>query len=145
MNFIKLLFASLLIIGASISIVNAQEEQKPEFPGGIKAFNKYIAGNLKYPEVANLVGLEGKVYISFVITKNGSITDVKPIKCLGAGCESEAVRVISMSPRWKHGTQYGRPVKFQYTVPVSFDLNSKKTHNLPEGSEKIKLRICILY
>jgi protein TonB len=128
------LFFALIILITSISIANAQDttkkdtskqifvaiEQEPIFPGGVQGFCKYIGKNLKYPEVARVLGLEGKVIVSFVIEKDGSMADVKPITCLGAGCESEAVRVISQSPLWMPGIQKGEPVRVQYTVPISF-------------------------
>ena len=95
-------------------------EQEPAFPGSVKAFNKFILHNLKYPKVANVLGLTGKVYVSFIIEKDGSVTNVKPTSCTGAGCESEAARVISMSPQWNPGTQDGRAVRVFYTVPIEF-------------------------
>jgi protein TonB len=92
----------------------------PEYPGGVTKFYKFILKNLQYPEVAQLTGLSGKVYVSFIIERDGAISGVKPVKCLGAGCESEAVRVVSMSPAWKPGSQNGRPVRVQFTMPISF-------------------------
>lgn len=100
-------------------------ENEPVFPGGTQAFYKYIASTLKYPGVARLLGLTGKVYLTFVVDRDGSVTDVKPIKCLGAGCESEAVRVVSMSPKWQPGIQKGRPVRVMYTMPITFDLRTE--------------------
>lgn len=100
-------------------------EQEPVFPGGYQQFYKYIASNLKYPAVARLLGLTGKVYLTFVIDRDGTITDVKPIRCLGAGCESEAVRVVSMSPKWQPGIQKGRPVRVQYTIPIAFGFRTE--------------------
>jgi protein TonB len=70
------------------------------------------------------------------LKKNGSVTNVKPVKCLGAGCESEAVRVVSMSPKWKNGTLYSQPSKFQYVVPVSFSLNHPKKPTYIESLKK---------
>ncbi|SDT49742.1 TonB protein C-terminal [Mucilaginibacter mallensis] len=136
----KLFFALLIFLTISFGIVNAQDttkkdtskrifvavEQEPLFPGGVQGFYKYIAKNLKYPEVANVLGLEGKVIVSFVIEKDGSMADVKPITCLGAGCESEAARVISQSPLWKPGIQKGEPVRVMYTVPISFGFGGAK-------------------
>jgi protein TonB len=100
-------------------------EQEPVFPGGVQQFYKYIASNLQYPVVAHLLGLTGKVYLTFVIDRDGTVTDVKPLKCLGAGCESEAVRVVSMSPKWQPGIQKGRPVRVMYTIPISFDFRTE--------------------
>jgi protein TonB len=106
----------------SHSPIFAAVEIEPTFPGGKQAFYRYIASALKYPTVARLLGLTGMVYITFVVDKDGSVTDVTPIKCLGAGCESEAVRVVSMSPKWNPGAQKGQPVRVIYTVPITFDL-----------------------
>lgn len=136
----KLFFALLLILITSFSIVNAQDatkqdtskrvsfgvEQEPLFPGGVQSFYKYIGKNLKYPDVARVLGLEGKVIVSFVVKEDGSIGDVKPVKCLGAGCESEAVRVISQSPLWQPGIQKGKPVRVMYAVPITFGLGIKE-------------------
>jgi protein TonB len=134
MKYPKLLFTLFISAALIVNVAFAQDttqkaktfvavEQEPVFPGGIPAFYKYITKNLKYPEVAKIVGLTGKVFVSFIINKDGSIDDVRPIKCLGAGCESEAVRVVSMSPKWTPGVQKGRPVRVQYTMPISFNLD----------------------
>jgi len=103
-------------------------EMEPQFPGGIPAFSSFILKNLRYPEIANLVGLSGKVYVTFVVDKDGAVTEARPVKCIGAGCESEAVRVISMSPNWKPGVQKGRAVRVQYSVPISFNATREKVY-----------------
>lgn len=123
-----------LLIGIVLAInIKAQDTTKrvftradiePSFPGGIPAFHDYIQNNLQYPMVARLLGLTGKVYLSFIVEKDGSISNVKPIKCLGAGCESEAVRVISMSPKWQPGQLHGMPVRVMYTVPINFSFTN---------------------
>jgi len=116
-------------------------EQEPAFPGGIQQFFKYISSNLKYPRVASILGLTGKVYLTFAVDKDGSVTDVRPVKCLGAGCESEAVRVVSMSPKWSPGVQKGKTVRVQYTMPISFDFKTESGDNvLPENTAMKKLR-----
>jgi len=99
-------------------------EVEPSFRG---SFGEYIGRNLRYPEVAKIVGLTGKVLVQFVIEKNGSVTEVKPVKCLGAGCTSEAVRVISESPNWRPGIQNGKPVRVMYTVPINFNFTNSNT------------------
>lgn len=128
------LFFTLLITVTTFGVAAAQDttkrdttkqvftliEQQPLFPGGYQAFGAYIGKNLKYPEVARLLGLEGRVLVTFVVEKDGAVSTVMPVKCLGAGCESEAVRVISMSPMWEPGIQKGKPVRVQYTVPITF-------------------------
>jgi protein TonB len=131
----KLLFASFIVATsitfsafAQDTVKNVQSskpiftviDQEPVFPGGDQAFLKYITNNLKYPEIAKLIGLKGKVFVSFVVDHDGTITDVKPIRCLGAGCESEAVRVISMSPKWSPGMSKGKTVRVVYTIPINF-------------------------
>ncbi|PWK71425.1 outer membrane transport energization protein TonB [Mucilaginibacter oryzae] len=97
-------------------------EQAPEFPGGIEAFSKFLAANLRYPKAARENNIQGRVIITFVVEKDGSLTDMKVVRGIGAGCDEEAVRVLKLSPAWKCGTQNGRPVKVQYSVPISFTL-----------------------
>jgi TonB family protein len=92
----------------------------PEYPGGEKAFQNYIARNLQYPGVANLIGIEGRVVVSFIIERDGTVTNVYPKQCVGAGCESEAVKVIAGSKKWKPGIQDGKPVRVMYAVPIDF-------------------------
>jgi len=134
MNRVKPIFILLICTVIYTTQCFAQEERRPQYPGGSKAFTAFIKKNLKYPEVAKLVGLSGKVNITFVIDQNGKIGSVTPISCLGAGCESEAARVISLSKDWIPGTLYGRPVRVQYTVPISFGFTA-------DGSgTKIKLK-----
>ncbi|WP_413669726.1 energy transducer TonB [Mucilaginibacter sp. Mucisp86] len=95
-------------------------EQVPEFPGGLAAFGNYISKNLKYPEIARLIGINGKVVLSFIIEKNGEVSTVTPMNCIGAGCEAEAVKVLEQSPKWLPGIQNSKPVRVQYTVPITF-------------------------
>jgi protein TonB len=98
-------------------------EQVPEFPGGLSAFGKYLEKNIRYPAVARENNTQGKVFVSFVCERDGSLTDVKVARGIGDGCDEEAVRVIKASPHWKPGIQNGRPVRVQYSVPISFTLS----------------------
>lgn len=98
-------------------------EAYPEFPGGMAAWAKFIQKNLKYPGAALDNGTQGKVYLSFVIEKDGSITDVNVLRGIGFGCDEEAVRVIKKSPRWKAGFQNNRMVRVRYTMPIQYTLN----------------------
>jgi protein TonB len=91
--------------------------------GGIQAFYKYVSSNIKYPAQARRMGIEGKVFVEFVINKDGTLTDVKPIKGIGGGCDEEAVRIIQAAPAWNPGKQRGKPVRQRYTVPIYFKLN----------------------
>jgi len=91
-------------------------EKKPEFPGGAGAFYKYIGNNYRTPSVQ---GLSGKIYVNFVIEKDGSIVEVKILRDLGYGTGEEAVRVLSESPKWSPGMQNGQPVRVLYSLPIT--------------------------
>jgi protein TonB len=91
-------------------------EKKPEFPGGVGAFYKYIGNNYRTPSVQ---GLSGKIYVNFVIEKDGSIVEVKILRDLGYGTGEEAVRVLSESPKWSPGMQNGQPVRVLYSLPIT--------------------------
>ena len=90
--------------------------------GGMPAFYKYVTEKFKYPAQARRMGVEGKVFVQFVIGKDGSINDVKVIKGIGAGCDEEAARIIQASPAWNPGKQRGKAVRQRYTLPISFKL-----------------------
>ena len=98
-------------------------EAFPEFPGGMDAWAKFMQKNLKYPYAAQDAGVTGKVYISFVVEKDGSITDVKLVKGIGYGCDDEAIRVIKKSPRWKPGIQNKQNVRVRYNMPISYTIS----------------------
>lgn len=97
-------------------------EEQPSPKGGIKAFYEYVAKNLSYPSAARRMNIEGRVYIAFIVEKNGSLTDVKSIKGIGGGCDEEAVRIIEGAPKWNPGKQRGRPVRVKMVLPVLFQL-----------------------
>lgn len=90
--------------------------------GGYPAFYDYIGKKLKYPAQARRMAVEGKVFVEFVIEKDGTITDVKAIKGIGAGCDEEAVRVLKSAPKWKAGKQRGKPVRQRMVLPIAFKL-----------------------
>ena len=97
-------------------------EQQPQYPDGEAAMLKFIYSNIKYPPIARDNGVEGTVYVSFVVEKDGSITDAKVVRDIGAGCGHEAVRVVKMMPKWNPGKQRGRPVRVQFNLPVKYKL-----------------------
>lgn len=97
-------------------------ETMPEYPGGEKEMYKYIIKNLRYPEIARENNVQGKVYVSFIVSKDGSLREVKVLRGIGYGCDEEAMRVILRMPRWKPGTQRGKPVAVRYTLPFNFKL-----------------------
>ncbi|UXE65324.1 MAG: TonB family protein [Chryseotalea sp. WA131a] len=90
--------------------------------GGMSAFYKMVSDKMKYPAQARRMGVEGKVFVQFVIGKDGAISDVKVIKGIGAGCDEEAIRVVQSSPSWNPGKQRGKAVKQRYTLPIIFKL-----------------------
>ena len=97
-------------------------ETQPSFPGGISAFYSYVAKNVNYPKPAIRQGVSGKVFVQFVIDRDGSLSDLEVIKSIGAGCDEEALRVVQNSPRWNPGKQRGKPVRVRMVVPISFQL-----------------------
>ena len=103
-------------------------EELPEFEGGMDAFYRYIGSKLRYPLQARQMGIEGKVSVEFVVEKDGSLSNVKSIKGIGAGCDAEAVRVVQEAGSFKPGAQRGKPVRVRMVLPVIFKLNHGKTN-----------------
>ena len=97
-------------------------ENPASFKGGIGAFYQYVQKNMKYPSQAQRMGLEGKVFVEFVVGKDGKITDVKVLRGIGAGCDEEAIRVLKNSPAWSPGKQRGRAVRQRMVLPITFKL-----------------------
>lgn len=97
-------------------------ENMPEFPGGRAKLMQYLATHIKYPPYAKEAGIQGRVFINFVVEKDGSITAVKVLRGIGGGCDEEAVRVVKSMPKWKPGMQRGKPVRVSFNLPVKFTL-----------------------
>ena len=97
-------------------------EEMPSFPGGSAALMSYLNGNTKYPVVAQENGVQGKVIISFVVERDGSISDVRVARSVDPSLDREAQRVVKSMPRWTPGKQNGQTVRVKYTVPVVFRL-----------------------
>jgi protein TonB len=125
----KILF--LVVAFFAIQIVSAQDstsvaqpkfvnysmvDVKPEFPGGIEEFYKFIGKNYKMPNVKKLMG---KVYVTYIIDIDGSIVDVKVLRDIGYGTGQEAIRVLESSPKWKPAEQNGQKVRCSYSLPIS--------------------------
>lgn len=117
--------------GGAMQITETDEEtssvfisvqQMPSFPGGDVARIKYLAKNLRYPGQAAEDGIQGTVYVSFIVKTDGSITNVKLLRRIGGGCDEEAIRVVSKMPQWKPGSQNGKKVDVLYHMPVHFKL-----------------------
>ena len=97
-------------------------EEMPEFPGGMQKLAEYLAKNIKYPQMARESGIQGKVFITFVVEPDGSVSNVQVLRSLGGGCDEEAVRVVKSMPKWKPGKQRGKAVRVSYNLPVNFKL-----------------------
>jgi protein TonB len=98
-------------------------EVQPMFPGGMNKFYTYLSKAIRYPEMAQENGIQGKVFMSFIVEKNGTLTDIKVERKLGSGTDEEAIRVLKASPHWMPGIQNGRPVRVKYNIPISFSLS----------------------
>jgi len=97
-------------------------EERPSPTGGLKAFYDFVSKNMEYPARARRMGIEGRVFVQFVVEKDGSLTDIQVVKGIGGGCDEEAVRVLSMAPKWNPGKQRGRPVRVRMILPITFKL-----------------------
>lgn len=97
-------------------------EVEPSFPGGIRAFLNYVAENYQFPSAAKEQGVNGKVILSFIVERDGSLTNINIVRDLGFGTGSEAVRILKKSPKWKPGIQNGRAVRVSYSLPISLQI-----------------------
>ena len=109
-------------------------EQMPEYPGGPSALFEYLAKNIRYPESAEKAGIQGRVIATFVVMKDGSISNVKVVKSVSPELDTEALRVLSAMPNWTPGMQNGKAVNVKYTVPISFALPDSKIEETKESS-----------
>ena len=131
----KLLLMSLMTL-FGLTMVSAQKtvvaqknqqvfdvvEQMPSFPGGMAALMAYLQKSIKYPPVAEENGIQGRVVCTFVVERDGSVTDVRVAKSVDPSLDKEAVRVVSAMPKWIPGRQNGQSVRVKYTLPVTFRL-----------------------
>lgn len=97
-------------------------EENASFPGGNKAWAKFLNKNLKYPKMAKRMGIEGRVYLSFIVDKDGQISDIEVLRGIGGGCNEEAIRVLKASPNWNPGRQRGNAVKSRFQFFITFKL-----------------------
>lgn len=116
------LFIDELVVEEEIPIIIPQV--MPQFKGGTKGMNDFLKNNIRYPYVAQRDGKEGKVYLTFIIEKDGSISNIKILNDgPGGGCGQEAMRVVSKMPNWIPGEQFGKKVRVKCTLPINFRLN----------------------
>ena len=97
-------------------------EEEASFPGGNKAWAKFLNKNLKYPKMAKRMGIEGRVYLSFIVDTDGTISDIEVLRGIGGGCNEEAIRVLKASPNWNPGRQRGNAVKSRFQFFITFKL-----------------------
>ena len=98
-------------------------ENMPEFPGGDLGLMKFIQKNVRYPAIAKEYNITGKVYVSFIVDKQGNVTNVKIVRGVDKNLDAEAVRVVSSLPKYKPGKQRGKAVRVMFTIPINFTLN----------------------
>lgn len=98
-------------------------EEQPSFPGGEAALMEFLAKNTVYPPMARESNIQGTVYVQFVVEPDGSVSNVKIMRGIGAGCDEEAIRVVKNMPKWKPGKQRGKPVRVYFNLPFKFTLN----------------------
>ncbi|MDB5025723.1 MAG: hypothetical protein JWP78_3478 [Mucilaginibacter sp.] len=112
---------------ASVSVNNPKDdpifvtvEKEPEFKGGISGFYRFLSRNIAYPDAMLKKNVQGKVFISLTVEKDGSLSDIRPVRDIGFGAAGEAIRVLKLSPKWEPGYQNGQRVRVRYTLPISF-------------------------
>jgi TonB family protein len=151
----KLMILALTGIAMLTNSVKAQKiydfvsvEKQPVYPGGIAKFYEYMKNEIKYPEVAKNNKIQGKVFLSFTVEKNGKLTNVVITRSLSKETDAEAIRVIKNSPSWEPGLLKGKPVRVKYNINVNFNLSqsgadkktmikSGLTPEFPGGTEKL--------
>ena len=109
-------------------------EEMPQFPGGPSALFEFLSKNMQYPKDAEKAKLQGRVIVTFVVKKDGSITDAKVVKSVAPSLDAEALRVINAMPNWAPGRQGGQPVNVKYTVPLTFRLNGNDNKEVAQIS-----------
>ncbi|QKJ29052.1 energy transducer TonB [Mucilaginibacter mali] len=128
----KYLIAALLVFEVCIAkaqtkpdsseVFSKEIDVSAEFPGGLNAFGMFLARNIRYPADARFKHIQGKVYLTYVVEKDGRLSDIKVIKGVSKDLDAEAVRVMKLSPKWVPGQKAGVVARQQYTVPISFAL-----------------------
>jgi TonB family protein len=136
----KLIYSSLmavLLLTFCQKSANAQGDDKiynfvslknpPTYPGGLQALYQFLGNNIKYPELAAKNNVQGKVLVSFIVEKDGSLADVKIERSLGSGTDEETIRVLKLSKKWNPGMEGAKPVRVKYNIPVKFALAGGKS------------------
>ena len=104
-------------------------DKTPQYPGGDEARIKFLSDNIKYPEEAKKLGIQGKVFMTILIKADGTVANVKVHHGIGGGCDEEAIRIIKMMPKWSPAILNGKPVDYQLTFPIKFILPTDAAKN----------------
>ena len=122
--FLCMMMATLMTLSAEAQTdkVYDRVEVMPEFPGGMQGLFEYMQNNVNYPKEAKNQKIEGRVIVSFIVEKDGSISDVHPLTAVHPLLDKEAMRLVNEMPRWKPGTEKGKAVRVSFALPVSFKL-----------------------
>lgn len=99
-------------------------EKMPEYPGGLNEMMDFLAGHIKYPDEARKKGIQGTVYLKFIVTTEGDVGNVTVLRGIGYGCDEAAIRAVKKMPRWKPGSLNGQNIDVFFTLPVKFSLNN---------------------
>ncbi|MGZ3764948.1 MAG: energy transducer TonB [Mucilaginibacter sp.] len=117
--------SDVVVLKVDSNAIFTAVENAPEYKGGMQAFYKYLQQSIHYPANAVKNRVQGKVLITFIVEKDGSLSNVKVARGVADDIDAEAIRVIKASPNWNPGTQNGRPVRVVYTVPINFSLQGR--------------------
>jgi protein TonB len=94
----------------------------PEFPGGMQELYNFLSTNIRYPAISRQKGIQGRVVITMVVEKDGTLSNIRLVRGVATDIDNEALRVMGLSPKWKPGTQNGIPVRVAYAMPINFSL-----------------------
>ena len=125
-------------VQTAVAAPSSALDQMPEFPGGMEALNTYLRNNIRYPQEAQKAGIQGRVIIQFIVSKDGSITDAEVVESVDPQLDAEGLRLIKNMPRWKPGMRKGQAIKVKQTLPIRFAFT--KTSDKPENSNSIFLK-----
>ena len=124
-------------VQTAVAAPSSALDQMPEFPGGMEALNTYLRNNIRYPQEAQKAGIQGRVIIQFIVSKDGSITDAEVVESVDPQLDAEGLRLIKNMPRWKPGMRKGQAIRVKQTLPIRFAFT--KTPDKPENSNSIFL------
>jgi len=128
-------------VDATVGEVFHVVEDMPSFPGGMEAYNSYLAKNLNYPKQARDKGIEGRVFLSFIVNEDGSLSDLQILRGIGGGCDEEALRVYLESPNWKPGKQRGKIVKTKMQAAITFKLNDENSSQMTIEEVEVEIPV----